>query len=201
MIRIRTLGVVLATVLAVSAAVASSAFAVEHTFEFSKFPGELEGEQTGSQVFKFPDGTVTCTEDKLKGLIEGLIFKHINLTAEYSKCTTTFFGGTVRSITSFEYEFSAEGSLKLLKGATITTGAGSGPVCTITIPAQGPLTSVEYKNLSGNTIVEAKAKVTKLKSSASASSELICKKYTNDETGELTGNNLILERGGSISWT
>jgi hypothetical protein len=188
MVRIRTLGLVLAAVFALSAVAAAAASA--HEFEFST-TGELKGKQTGNQVFVTPDGTITCTENSLKGIFNELNFKRIILKDEYAKCTSSL--GTITT-SATEYEFLAEKELKILKEMTIKAKV-AGLECVITIPAQGPLKTVEYANVGSH--IEAKAKITKLKSSATGAA---CTKYTNNETGELSGNNTVELVGGTMDW-
>ena len=194
MIRIRTLGVAIAAVLAVGAVAASAASA--HVFETSALGITLEGKAHGSQVFKFPGVTITCTEDNMSGQPTTWEFtEHFKLAGEYKKCTST--AGTVNSISPFEYEFYAEPGIKSLK-ETVFLLTEAGLKCTITVPTEGPMTTVEYVDINSNTEIEAKAKLTKLKSSATGAG---ChSKYTNNETGELTGNNYIKEQSGTISW-
>lgn len=187
MLRIKMLCVA-AALLAVSAVAASAASA--HEFELST-TGELSGKQTVNQVFVTPDGTITCAEDSLKGIFNELNFKRIDLKDEYAKCTSPL---GVTTVSATEYELLAEQELKILKVITIKAKS-IGLECVITIPVQGPLNPVTYVN-AGNHI-EARAKVTKLKSSATGT---LCTHYTNNETGELAGNNTVELVGGTIDW-
>jgi hypothetical protein len=203
MVRIKTTGVALAVVFALSALTATAASA--HTFEYSK-TGNLLGKQTGNQVFKFPvigaGFAVTCTKDTLKGLINTVPpLRELTMTDEYAGCTGNG-EVTEAAVSSTEYDFLAEpgpttAEVKILKGFTVKFTEGGLFECVVTIPAQGPLKTIEYVNISGQKI-EIKAKVTKIKSSASGST--CFHTYTNNETGELTANNLVELVGGSLDY-
>jgi hypothetical protein len=202
MIRARTLGLALAAVFAFSAVAAASAAA--HEFKASKAPGELKGKQTagaaGEQIFTTPAGKVKCTEDTVTGTIKELTTKKQIATVEYRNCT--LFGFAEAKVSPAEYEFEAEpsateGKVKVLKEITVKVKVIGGE-CEVKVPVQGPLGNVEYVNSAGK--LEVRAKVTKIKSSGVGPEISGCKDYTNNETGEYIGNNLVEEVGGTIEY-
>jgi hypothetical protein len=111
------------------------------------------------------------------------------VTVQYEKCT--FFGIGLKA-TPAEYELNANGTVKILKAFTMTDLGGSG-LCAITFPAQGPLKTLKYKNVTGK--VEITDELVEMKSWAEGSG-FGCE--WSEGNGTKTGISLLELVGGTI---
>lgn len=183
--KIRVFGFAFAAVLALAAV--SSAAASAHMFTASK-TGSLTGKAKGNQVFVTKGGTVTCTALKASGSVTSTLTEEQKSEVNYESCTV--FGFVGATISTAHYNFNAGGSVTIESPITISVIG-----CEVTVPAQGPLTEVGFKN-SGEGI-EVVGKVTGIESEGKGSS---CT-YSKEKAGTYTGNAIVEETGGEISWS
>lgn len=185
---------------------AAVASASAHEFTATVENAKLTATALNTQVFEAGGAEglkVKCTSlEVTKGVAEGTKNVHQKATIEYKGCEESAGNLEVKPITA-EYEFSAEGTVSVLKEITIsTTVAGE---CTIKVPVQSALGIITYVN-SGKGI-EIKAAVTKIKSSGSGNKQTACN-YTEKaseeahekEGGKYKGNALVEEVGGELKW-
>jgi hypothetical protein len=193
MLRVRTIGLALVAVLAMSAVAAASASA--HEFVATASGETITGSAKENQVFTTKAGKVTCTALKVtSGKTTGTKAKTQVATIGYEKCTAF---GLEAKITAAEYEFNAEigpgtpKNVKILKAITITA-----PLCTVTVPVQ-TVGEVTYKNVTSGTKkeIELVPNVTGITSSGSG---LACS-YASESKGTYTGTSLV-SVPNSIEW-
>jgi hypothetical protein len=194
---VKVLGVALVAVFAFSAMAAAGASA--HTFTASAVGLLLLAEQEGTQVFGTTAGTLKCATVKGDGKSTALKSLAQSITVSYSGCKAT--NGTVEATPTqpivAEYEFDADGSVKILSPVTIFTEF-AGSKCTIKVPAQGPLKTVVFKSVGGTVLVE--SNVTGIESIATGSG---CKAGSNGvtaKTGTYVGNAVTKADGGTVGW-
>ncbi len=186
---IKVLGAAIVAVLAFSAIAAAGASA--HEFE-SANTGLLLAKSHGPQLFNFNGKEVVCNTLKGHGTVTALKTKTQVATVSYSGCSTTF--GTVTEPINAEYNFSAEGSVDILKPIKVIVTA-TGLKCEVTVPVQSGLKTITYKNISPEILLT--ANVTGITSSGANS---LCT-YATEKNGVYTGSALVrLESGGIIKW-
>jgi len=180
------LGLALLATLGVVAANAVSVSASDHEFIASK-TGKTKSKQTNSQVFKTAAGTLECTGVTGTGtMTEGKQTAHKEVFT-YTGCKA--FGGSA-TMSNADFEFNANGPVKLEKSVTIVVGAGE---CEIVIEPQ-TVEAASYTNKTGGK-VEAEAAAFKIHS----------KGYGNgcggpNTEGSYNGSVLGELEGGTIEW-
>lgn len=141
---LKMFGVLLA-VLAFGALGAATASA--HTpAKFTATAGaSLTGTSTVNQVFTINGGRkVTCTTVDVSGTVAENEAVSQVAKVKYTNCTA--FGFVSVDISEAEYEFTANGTVHILKPITITvTKTALNSHCTVSVPAQ-TVNSVDYKN-------------------------------------------------------
>lgn len=126
---------VAAAVLAVCAVAASPAAA--------GFSGVLHGHSIGPQVFTFNGAEVECTTATLTGTAAEFPREDQDVIVDYSNCTA--FGIVGVNISPAEYDLHTSGSVDFLNTITFNLGG----ICTITVPPQAGLGSLDFINGSG----------------------------------------------------
>jgi hypothetical protein len=101
----------------------------------------LKGKALTIQAFDFQKSEVDCKRLEVTSGQSALKSTTLKMTVQYGECSGF---GLALAFSPVEYELNAEGTVKILKSFTIKD---SGGFCTITVPAQGPLTKVSYSNL------------------------------------------------------
>jgi hypothetical protein len=178
--------VVAACVVAFACSAVAVASASASEFVFSK-TGTLKGERVTSDVFQNAGGNWECGKNKSSGSATVLKSATQVVTVQYEKCT--FFGIGLKASPA-EYELNANGTVKILKAFTMKD-LGSGELCTITFPAQGPLKTIKYKNVTGK--VEITDELVAMRSRGESS-------FCNwaEGNGTKTGKSLLELVGGTI---
>ncbi len=171
---------------------AATASVSAHEFHASK-TGKLLGLSTSSWVFtlKTGGGAVTCKHVTTTGTITALLALHQLVNVFYSGCEAFL---SPMEIGTAKYLLSADG-LAAIENTIVIKVGGVGN-CTITLKPQD-LGTVKFKTDSSNSaaLIEESA-VAGIVSTGSGGE---C--GTNNTGGTYTGNNLIFEDGGSLSWT
>jgi hypothetical protein len=154
--RLKTVGLALFAVLAMSAVVASAAQAGE--FTASEYPATITGTQTVKHEFKFQTGEVICAKATFDGTLEAAS-ETLTITAEYKECATPGVGGVTVKMNSCDYLLHAgetlanenvDGSLDVQcnkEGDEIEFVHANG--CVVKIPAQTNRTTLVYTNQKG----------------------------------------------------
>jgi hypothetical protein len=191
--RATMLGVALMLALAVAGVNAISVSATEHEFISSKTGKVLDKtlEKT-KQIFKTGVGEVKCETATGEGNVtEGKQTTNKELI-KYSNCSGP--GGKV-SISNADFEFSANGSAKIIEKNILVMLEGLG--CHVTIPTQaGPLESVSYTNESGGKVMAA-ANISGIHSFGSGGSCGTAEETGGSYTGSIEAE---LEGGGKLEW-
>jgi len=185
--RIVMLGLALLAALSVTAVSAVSVSASGHEFLASK-TGKTKGKQTDAQVFKTAAGTLECNIVSSTGEITELKSTVHKEVLTFSGCSA--FGYPSVKITAADFEFSANGSVRLEKSITITPeGAG----CKMIVPAQ-TVSEISYQNESGGKVTAtANAfKITSKGSGGTCGGEETGGTYTGSVESEL--------ESGTIEW-
>jgi hypothetical protein len=156
--KLKTLGLALVAVLAMSAVVASAASAA--SFTAAKYPTTFTAESAkGNDTFKTEAGTVECKAHFAGSLAAAS--ETIQVTPTYTECLAFGLNATVTVPSNCKYEFNANGTVKIISVGTTCTGfvVHSG-TCTTVIKPQGPLSEVHLPANAGKTHVSAQATVT-----------------------------------------
>lgn len=202
----------LTAALLMSAVGVASASATE--FEASKETGTIESHggvyssstktyKTEEQVFSVEyetkkSMTVECSKVTDKGSVTKAKAETQIVTAKYTGCEVA---GTGAKEIEAEYEFNAGGTVTVKKAITITATNGT---CTVSVPAQGPLSKVTYSEITGpegNTALEIDAAVTGIEWSATgslASCDGTGSKVGTGKTGSYTGLSTSWFVGGTL---
>jgi hypothetical protein len=198
--RIRVLGVAFVALFAFSAIAAAGASAHKFTTSVEKtlFLAVADGEQT----FVTLAGTLKCTELKGDGKAEELSALAQKAIVEYKNCKaiTSHFSVKPNEPIVAEYEFNADGDVKVL--APITIVATLGTKCTITVPGGQLLFTIKY-DPKPKTAVLVLANVTNIETSAKGAgcTEEYETSAANAKTGTYVGNaETFAELGGEIGW-
>ncbi|HEX3240504.1 MAG TPA: hypothetical protein VHR18_10265 [Solirubrobacterales bacterium] len=142
--KIKTLGVVLASVLAMSAIGASAASAAE--FHSAVHPQEIHGTQTTSHVFTTNAGTVTCKKATFTGTSAAKTSATQTLSPDYNECTAFGFINVPIHENGCALLFYANGTSEIAcpfgKKIEITA-----PFCTTTIYPQHLTGGVTYATI------------------------------------------------------
>jgi hypothetical protein len=144
---VKVYGVVLATVFTFSAMATTRVSA--HTFNTSFLLLPLL-EQEGPQLFIFLAGHLLCTtlDGHEHTTVSQSLSLTLKLTVKYTGCTMTARGITAKPDEPIAtlYEMSADGTVTLLSTIVILASL-EGSNCTILVPAQGPLSTVKYREV------------------------------------------------------
>ena len=167
-----------------------------HDFTASKL-GTLLGKQTGNQVFTTTSGgsAVTCTTAATTGSITALLGLHQLVSVFYSGCTVPLANKV--DISTAKYLLSADGLAAIESAITIKVETILGN-CTITVDPQD-LGTVKYDTDPSNS--SALLELSAVTGIVSLSSGEPCGPKGTLTGGTYTGNNLIIEDGGSLSWS
>jgi hypothetical protein len=155
--KIKTLGIVLAAALALSAMVASGAQGMYHV---SAPHSILVGSQTGSHVFTFGEGfgNITCTTSEIVGTTTAQTPESLTVTGTTSGCKDSVAGRTVH-VAPYTYTFTTpktttgEAEVHTIKATTTHITAGGFGTCHVEIPVQ-TVGGITYHNLGGTNGVE-----------------------------------------------
>ncbi|HEX3293626.1 MAG TPA: hypothetical protein VHR38_07790, partial [Solirubrobacterales bacterium] len=143
--KIKTLGVVLASVFAMSAIGASAASAAE--FHSAIHPQSIHGTQTGSHVFTTNAGTVTCKKATFTGTTAAKTSKTQTLAPDYNECTAFGFINVPIHENGCAYIFYSEPAetteVECPSGKKIEITA---PFCTTTVGPQHIEKGMTYTN-------------------------------------------------------
>jgi hypothetical protein len=190
--KVKRMIVVALAVLGVCMAATSSASS--HEFHATLLGGELLGSAFNGSIQKFVPfsggGAVECKKATTTGLVAALLGLHQLVSVFYSECTA--FGVTKVHISTAKYLLSADGLAAIEN--TILINVLSPGNCTITVHPQD-LGTVLYTT-KGTELIE-KSEVTGI---ASLGSGGLCGTADN-LGGTYTGENLIIEDGGSLGWS
>ncbi len=143
---------------------------------------------THAHVFITNGGEVTCKEVKSTEPITSTKTKTVKANVKYTECTA--FGFVGAEISEAEYEFSAEGSVKVLNTITIKP---KGLGCEVKVGPQGPLTKITYTEKSPN--VEVNSEVGNI---AYTSSGGLC--GSSGTNGKYKGPVLVSLEGGKVGF-
>jgi hypothetical protein len=152
---LKVLGLALVAVLALSASVASSAFAIE--FHSDSLSGNtwLTGVSTGSHVTDAAGSTITCKKATVSGTQSGKTAASVDLNISYGECTVAIgefnLAATV-NMGGCQYSFNANGEVGVVNatGKTCSTEQITYRVsnflgeCDVKIGPQTGLKSVKY---------------------------------------------------------
>lgn len=148
----------------------------------------LAGKTIKTQKFKVTTGTVSCTTLLAMGTVTAMQTAVQAALVEY-RGDCEGFGTDFNEPIIAEYEFNANGKVKVLKPITIESTKGA-TVCKVTVPTQ-EVSTVEYKDLLGGAL-ELVPKVTDIESEGSGSA---CA-YAKEAKGTYTGTSEVI-LGGS----
>jgi hypothetical protein len=195
---VKVLGAALAATFAFSAIVASGVSA--HEFEASKVGLLLLTKvDVGLQLFTTLAGTVLCSAVKGTKRTTATKFETKTSWISFSGCTVNNGKVTAKPDEPIvgEYEFNANGSVTGLSAVTILASL-AGLKCTVTIPAQGPLTTISYKNISASLVLSS-SNVTGIETKAVGAG---CgEAYGTSKTGTFVSTAITeADEGGTFSW-
>jgi hypothetical protein len=185
--RITMLGMALLAALALIATDTVSVSASGHEFIASK-SGKTKSKSTNAQVFKTSAGALECAEVTGAGEIEkGSLMAHKE-TYTYSGC---YAFGEVATVTPADFEFNANGPVKLENTVEVTVNNGE---CEILLEPQ-TVEKASYENKPGGKL-EAIANAVKVTSKGTGH---LCGSGINKE-GSYKGIVLGELEGGTIEW-
>jgi hypothetical protein len=188
---VKVLGLALVAMLALSASVASSAFAIEFHSDSSTGNTWLTGTSTGSHIFDAAGSTITCKKATFSGTQTGKTVSTVNLTAAYSECTVAIgefnLAATV-NMGGCQYSFNANGEVGVVNatGKTCSTEQITYRVsnflgeCDVKVGPQTGLKSAKYEGATtvANGTVKVSPSVTLIKGTSTGN---LC-----STTGEFT---------------
>jgi hypothetical protein len=185
--KIKTLGVVLASVFAMSAIGASAASAAE--FHSAIHPQEIHGTQTTGHVFTTNAGTVTCKKATFTGTTSAKTSATQTLSPDYNECTAFGFINVPIHENGCAYIFDASGTTEVEcpEGKKIEITA---PFCTTTVGPQHIAGGMSFANNAGKTDINA---TTNIKTEIDYNE---C--GTNRTNGSYTGGTTVTGASGSI---
>ena len=189
--RFRVVGLCLVAMFAVGAVAEASASA--HEFIASPVGGTIAGSATTNQVFTITAGETVCTGVKVtKGVVEAEKSETQKATIEYTGCLAL---GQKTKISPAEYEFNANGFVKVLKPIDIVIEElGFNRLVEVPATKNEKLETITYNNASASTI-SIEAKVTKITYTTTGG---FC--GAGGENGTYNGNSLVSVVGGSVQW-
>ena len=181
--------VVLATAFTFSAMATTAVSA--HTLKSGFALVSLEGE--GPQLFIFLAGHLLCT--KLDGHEHTTVplSLTLKLTVKYTGCTMTARGITAKPDEPIAalYELSADGTVTLLSEVVILASL-EGSNCTILVPAQGPLSTVKYREVIREKSLPAILMLASIKNVLTSATGAGCQEtFKNSATGSIDVNSFF----------
>ena len=185
--KFKALGLVLASVFAMSAIGASAASAAT-TFHTAVHPQSVSGSQTTTHVFTTDAGTVTCKKATFSGTTAASTSATQTLTPDYSECTAFGFVNVPIHENGCGYIFNANGTTEVEcpSGKKIEITA---PFCTTTVGPQHIAGGMSFSNGTGD--VNATTKIEK---------EIDYNECgTNKTNGSYTGTTTVTGGSGNIS--
>ena len=184
--KLKTLGLVLASVLALVALTASNASAA--FFVSAVHPQTINGSQTTSHVFTTNAGTVNCKKATFSGTTGEYIAETQTLTPDYSECTAFGFINVPVHENGCAYVFNAGGTTEVEcpEGKKIEITA---PFCTTTVGPQHFSSGMSYSNNAGETDIVASTNISGISYNECGTSR------TN---GTYTGGTTVTGASGSI---
>jgi hypothetical protein len=147
--KFKVIGLALVAVLAISAVSAGAAQAAPK-FTSEGTPTWLTGEQTTKNVFTTNGGKIECTGATFEsGEIKGTELTSVTVHPVYTGCKAFGLAATITT-TGCNFVLTAAGTatVECESGKVITISIPSAS-CTLTVGAQGPLSSVTYTNSGG----------------------------------------------------
>ncbi|HEX6665458.1 MAG TPA: hypothetical protein VF081_02555 [Solirubrobacterales bacterium] len=197
---IKTLGLALVAVLAMSAVVASAASAANFMSE-GNVEASVEANQSTTHVFSIEGQEVTCTTAQFKtaGLIKSPA-SSVTVHPVYTGCTAFGFVGSTVTTTGCDYVLTAPGTVESGKvGGTIEVKCGAGSkivivagTCEVTVAAQSFTKGLTFENVASSPkTMTLKAAVTGIASTKVKDGFLCPLTGTGAATGTYTGNTLI----------
>jgi hypothetical protein len=188
--RIRLVGLALVAVCAIGVTTAASAGASTFLL-LGATTAKLTAKALATQKFVTHAGTVECTTLTTSG--EATV-KHalvLRATVTYTGCKAF---GLAATVSPAEYEFSADGTVTVLKAITIKATE-----CLVTVQGGQTVGPVKYLNNKPNPgEIEIEPSVTNIMSSGTGAA---CA-YALESIGTYTGNSLVAALGGAtIEWT
>jgi hypothetical protein len=154
--KIKTLGVVLASVFAMSAIGASAASAAE--FHSAVHPQSIHGVQTVSHVFTTNAGTVTCKTATFTGTTSALTSATQTLAPDYNNCTAFTFINVPIHENGCDYLFNANGTTEVkcpTVGGVKQKIEITAPFCTTTVSEQHIAGGMTFANNAAKTDIVA----------------------------------------------
>jgi hypothetical protein len=165
-----------------------------HEFE-SYATGLLLASADGPQLFTTEAGHLACNTLLGHGFVTTTKTTLQLVTVLYEGCKVTAHGLKLAPDEPIvaTYLFHANGTVTIARNITILVPN----LCTITVKAQGPLSSVKYDNI-GTTEILLLSHVQGIETSATGAG---CEhEYTSSKTGLYRGNAFVKLDGGTIKW-
>ena len=174
--------------LAVCVTSITAATAGAHEFKSTEM-GTLTSKVLQTQKFHTAAGNVECTALHLTSGTAALLSETQTATVAYTGCKAF---GLAANVSPAQYEFNANGTVKLLGTVTITATE-----CTVTVPSakNTSLSTIVYKN-SGKSIVLEPT----VKNITSSGVGKACT-YAEESAGTYSGNSIVgLTGAGTLEW-
>ena len=194
---VKILGVALVAVFAFSAMAATGASA--HVFEWSSAGLKLLASADGPQLFITLAGHLVCNKLLGNGVLEAAVTETQKVTVLYEECTVSVNAVTAKPDEPIltEYEFNANGTVKILKHVTILAKLAGLP-CTILVLPSGALSTVKYDNINSNTEILVLSHVQEILTDATGAG--CAKQYKNERDALYRGNAFVKVDGGQTKW-
>src|SRR4051794_36903178 len=205
---LKTIGLAILAIMAVSALGVASASAAE--FHASVLGAKVSGEQVESHKFTLTGSSITCKVAKFTGETEGTLSGGSYNTPttkahpEYSECTAFGFLGATVDTTGCIYEFHAQtGTVDLkscTKGGIIVTASSAFGKCVMENPNQNGINGQSWVTggTSPNRDITATANATNIKAKVTTSTG-ICPLTVGEHTnGTYTGTTTMKAASGEI---
>lgn len=197
---IKTLGLALVAVLAMSAVVASAASAATFMSE-GNVNAKVEADQSTTHTFSIEGNNVTCTTAHFETAGEiASPASSVTVHPTYTGCTAFGFVGSTVSTTGCDYVLTAPGKVeggKVGGNIEVKCGAGSKIVivagtCEVTVAAQSFTSGLTFENVAGPPkTVTLKAAVTGIASTKVKDGFLCPLNGTGAASGTYTGNTAV----------
>jgi hypothetical protein len=206
MIRVRTLGLALVAMLAISAIAAASASAFEN-FVANPFPQKFTAGQATKHKFTVEGKAVECNMATFTGEAKAEKQKEVEVNAAYSECTAFAFIGSTVTMNGCKYDLhiipgTNKGEADVVHcntGKEIEIAVSNGSGCLITVGEQKGLKEITYGNVEGKNkrkSVEVVIAIKKIKLKSNGLG-LGCPKATATE-GEYAGSSIAEGETGTL---
>jgi hypothetical protein len=193
--KIKTLGIVLASVFAMSAIGASAASAAE--FHSAVHPQEIHGVQTVGHVFTTDAGTVTCKTATFTGTTSAKTSPTQTLAPDYNNCTAFGFINVPIHENGCDYLFNANGTTEV-KCPTVSGVKQkieiTVPFCTTTVGEQHIGAGMSFTNNAGETDIIATTNIKEEIDYVECGGPLT-------ENGSYKGTTTVTGKSGSVWYT